>query len=62
MPREVAVLELLGDGLTAVAIAHRLRISPRTVHKHLGRICGKLDVTDRLTSVLAAHRLGLVAG
>lgn len=61
-PRELAVLELLGDGLTAVAIARRLRISARTVHKHLERIYAKLDVNDRLAAVLVARRLGLVAG
>jgi DNA-binding CsgD family transcriptional regulator len=60
-PRELAVLKLLGDGLTAVAIAHRLRISVRTVHKHLERIYGKLGVNDRLAAVLEARRLGLVA-
>ncbi|PMZ55306.1 LuxR C-terminal-related transcriptional regulator, partial [Pseudomonas sp. FW300-N1A5] len=31
--RELAVLTLLGDGLTADAMARRLRTSPRTVHK-----------------------------
>jgi DNA-binding CsgD family transcriptional regulator len=61
-PRELGVLELLGNGLTAAAIAHRLRISSRTVHKHLERIYGKLGVNDRLAAVLEARRLGLVAG
>jgi DNA-binding CsgD family transcriptional regulator len=61
-PRELGVLELLGNGLTAVAIAHRLRISSRTVHKHLERIYGKLGVNDRLAAVLEARRLGLVTG
>lgn len=60
-PREQAVLALLGDGLTAVAIAHRLRISSRTVHRHLERTYRKLDVTDRLAAVLVARRLGLLA-
>jgi DNA-binding CsgD family transcriptional regulator len=58
--REQAVLALLGDGLTAVAIAHRLRISSRTVHKHLERTYRKLDVTDRLAAVMVARRLGLL--
>ncbi len=58
--RELAVLALLGEGLTAAAIARRLQISVRTVHKHLERIYAKLEVTDRLAAVLAARRLGVV--
>jgi DNA-binding NarL/FixJ family response regulator len=61
-PRESDVLELLGSGLTAVAIAHRLRISSRTVHKHLERVYGKLCVNDRLAAVIEARRLGLLTG
>jgi DNA-binding CsgD family transcriptional regulator len=58
--REQAVLTLLGDGLTAVAIARRLQISSRTVQKHLERTYRKLDVTDRLSAVLMARQLGLL--
>jgi hypothetical protein len=36
--REVRVLELLATGLTATAIGHACRISPRTVRKHLQNI------------------------
>jgi len=61
-PRELTVLELLGAGLTAIAIARRLGISARTVHKHLERVYGKLGVTDRLAAVLVARRLRLVSG
>jgi DNA-binding CsgD family transcriptional regulator len=60
-PRERAVLGLLAEGLTAGAIARRLDIAERTVHKHLERCYSKLGVADRLTAVLAAQRLGLVA-
>jgi DNA-binding CsgD family transcriptional regulator len=59
-PRELAVLGLLDEGLSAVAIAHRLRISVRTVHKHLEHIYAKLEVGDRLMAVSAARRLGVV--
>jgi DNA-binding CsgD family transcriptional regulator len=59
-PRETAVLALLGDGLTAKAIASRLTISERTVHKHLERIYVKLDVADRLAAVLRAKEWGLL--
>lgn len=59
--RELAVLTLLGDGLTAVAIAHRLRTSPRTVHKHLEHLYRKLGVRDRLLAVQRAREAGLLA-
>ena len=59
-PRELAVLTLLGDTLTATAIAHRLGISPRTVHKHLESIYRKLGTRDRLATILRAQSAGLL--
>lgn len=58
--RELAVLRLLGEGMTAAAIGHRLLVSTRTVHTHLANIYRKLGVADRLMAVLAARELGLV--
>jgi DNA-binding NarL/FixJ family response regulator len=58
--REMAVLSLLAEGLTAAAIAGRLRISPRTVSKHQEHIYAKLHTTDRLTTVQRAQQLGLI--
>jgi len=46
--RERSVVELLSEGLTAAAIAHRLEISPRTVHVHLRNVYRKFGVSDRL--------------
>lgn len=57
--RELAVLQLLRDGGTAHAIAHRLGISPRTVHTHLANLYRKLGVNDRLQAVLVAQELGV---
>lgn len=59
-PREVAVLGLLVEGLTAAAIGRRLGIAERTVQKHLEHAYGKLGVADRLTAVLRAQHLGLL--
>jgi DNA-binding CsgD family transcriptional regulator len=59
-PREVRVLELLAAGLTATAIGHVCRISPRTVRKHLENIYAKLGCHDRLVAVRRAAELGLV--
>ncbi|MBB4742651.1 DNA-binding CsgD family transcriptional regulator [Actinoplanes octamycinicus] len=58
--RETAVLALTAHGLTAVAVSHRLGVSPRTVHKHLEHIYAKLRTRDRLSAVLKAGRLGLL--
>jgi DNA-binding CsgD family transcriptional regulator len=58
--RELAVLALLGDGLTAAAIGRRLDIGERTVHKHLEHVYAKLRVTDRLSAVVRARDAGLL--
>jgi DNA-binding CsgD family transcriptional regulator len=58
--RERQILVLLGDGLTAQAIARRLSLSPRTVAKHQERMYRKFGTSDRLTTVLQAQRLGLL--
>jgi DNA-binding NarL/FixJ family response regulator len=59
-PRELAVLVLVADGLTAAAAARRLVVAERTVHKHLERVYAKLGVSDRVSAVLRAHRLGVL--
>lgn len=56
--REIAILKLLSQGLTAEGLARRLGISPRTVGKHLEHIYRKLDVRDRLMAVETARDLG----
>jgi DNA-binding CsgD family transcriptional regulator len=59
--REFTVLGLIAEGLTAAAVGRRLGIAETTVHKHLQRVYGKLDVRDRLGAVLRAQHLGLLA-
>ncbi|MDQ0826224.1 DNA-binding CsgD family transcriptional regulator [Arthrobacter sp. B2I5] len=59
--REMTILTLLSQGLTAEALARRLAISPRTASKHLEHIYRKLDVRDRLMAVQNARLLGLLA-
>jgi len=58
--RELAVLNLMADGLIAAAIARRLGISPRTVNKHIEHIYEKLGTHDRTTTALRAGTLGLL--
>lgn len=60
-PRQVTVLLLLADALTAAAIAHRLGISVRTVHKHVESLYRKLGTRDRVSTVLRAQEIGLLA-
>jgi len=59
-PRELSVLTLVADGLTAAAVARRLLVAERTVHKHLERAYAKLGVSDRVSAVLRAQRLGIL--
>lgn len=58
--REVEVLGLLAHGHKAAVIARLAGCSPRTVHRHLGHIYDKLDVSDRLSAVNRAHVLGVI--
>jgi DNA-binding CsgD family transcriptional regulator len=58
--REREVLGLLVGGSTAARIARQLRISERTVHKHLENVYVKLGVHDRLAAALRALELGLI--
>ncbi|HEV7209601.1 MAG TPA: LuxR C-terminal-related transcriptional regulator [Mycobacteriales bacterium] len=50
-PREITILDLVGQGRTNAAIAHELSISRRTVAKHLERIYRKLHVSSRAAAV-----------
>ena len=59
-PREQDVLRLLCEGLSPIAIARRLGLSPRTVTKHQERLYRKLGISDRVNAVLLAQRFGLV--
>ena len=58
--REVDMLTLVAEGLTAVAIGHLRRVSSNTVRKHLEHVYAKLDCHDRLMAVQKARRLGLL--
>jgi DNA-binding CsgD family transcriptional regulator len=58
--RELEILSYVGSGLTADAIGHLLRISGRTVRKHLENTYRKLGCHDRLLAVQRARVLGLI--
>jgi len=59
-PRELEVLELLVEGLSALDIAQRLVISPKTVSSHTQHLMAKLGVHSRAQVVARAYRDGLV--
>jgi two-component system nitrate/nitrite response regulator NarL len=59
-PREIEVIELLGEGLSNRRIADRLCISETTVRHHLSSVFSKLNVRDRLELLLFAHRKKLI--
>lgn len=55
--RELAVLELLKEGIQNKEIASKLFISPKTVDHHISAILFKLDVNSRAKAVqIAVHR------
>jgi DNA-binding CsgD family transcriptional regulator len=45
--REMDVLQLVGQGLTNIAIAERLVLSPRTVETHVANLVAKTKVSGR---------------
>ena len=55
--RELDVIMLIADGLSAQQIARLRRISVRTVRKHLENIYPKLGCHDRLLAVNSPRHL-----
>lgn len=50
-PRQAEVMRLVRDGLTDTQVAHRLRLSERTVGKHLEHIYARTGAHSRLQAV-----------
>lgn len=50
--RELAILQLLGEGKSNKEIAQSLHLSQGTVRNHLSNIFCKLDVRDRTQAAL----------
>jgi LuxR family maltose regulon positive regulatory protein len=57
--REVEVLQLIAEGLSNLAIAQKLFLSPETVKVHLKHIYGKLGVNSRTQAVARLRELNL---
>ena len=60
-PREREVLELLVRGRSNPEICSELVISEATTKTHVARILQKLDLRDRVQSVIYAYESGLIA-
>ncbi|GAA1839314.1 hypothetical protein GCM10009836_17990 [Pseudonocardia ailaonensis] len=58
--RELDVLRLLVSNMTNVSIGRALRISPRTVNKHLENAYRKLEVRSRVEAIERCRALGLL--
>jgi two-component system nitrate/nitrite response regulator NarL len=58
--RELDVLRLIADGMSAPAIAKKLFLSPSTIKSHLQNLYTKLGVTERAAAVAEGMRRGLV--
>lgn len=58
-PREREVLDMMATGATNSAIAHALKLAPKTVGNHVSAIFGKLGVATRAQAVVIAKDAGL---
>lgn len=58
--REVEVLRIAAEGLTAREIGRRLGVAERTVTTHLNNIYRKLGATGRMAAVTVAAQAGLI--
>jgi two-component system nitrate/nitrite response regulator NarL len=59
-PRELEVLRLAADGMSAVEIGEHLHLSKTTVRTHLQHVYEKFGVADRTAAVAQALRRGLL--
>ncbi len=59
-PRELEVLQLLGDGQSNTGIAEQLVLSEKTVRGYVSNILSKLHLADRTQVAVLAWKIGLM--
>ncbi len=59
-PRELEVLQLVGEGCSNKAIGKRLFVSERTVKFHVSRVMAKLGASNRTEAVALARKRGIL--
>jgi DNA-binding NarL/FixJ family response regulator len=59
-PRETEVLTLLARGFSNREIATRMVLTEGAVKAHLGRLCARFGVRDRVQLLIRATQLGLI--
>ena len=59
-PRELAVLQLIGRGLSNKEIGAALNVAEATVKVHVTGILSKLGVADRTQAILAGIKRGII--
>jgi len=59
-PRQVEVLELLGEGMSNKQIAFKMDVSEATVKLHINALLKNLEVDNRTQAVVSAQRLGFI--
>lgn len=58
--RELACLQMAGDGCISEAIAEKMGLSVHTVNAYLGTATTKLDAVNRIQAIAKAIRLGYI--
>ena len=58
--REIACLQMAGDGCISESIAEKLGLSVHTVNAYLGTATTKLDAVNRVQAIAKAIRLGYI--
>lgn len=57
---DLAMLQLVAEGLPLATVARRMQMSPRTARRRLRDICDRLGVTRPIQAIVWAVRRGLI--